>query len=115
VQVLVVSVPAPRPPPHASLSPVLFLRARMVPPRQQWRSGRFTDATSAQGIPTLTGGLVWRSTALQVTTDSYLFAPLFREAFGLPRNFWPYNFEQPVSWEPVGGGDNAGSLCPQGT
>jgi hypothetical protein len=30
-----------------------------------------------------------------------MFAPLFREAFGLPRNFWPYNFERPASWELV--------------
>ncbi len=42
MHVLVVSVPAPRPPPppHASLSPVLVLHARTVPPRQHWRSGR---------------------------------------------------------------------------
>jgi hypothetical protein len=38
---------------------------------------------------------------LQVTTDSYLFVPLFREAFGLPRNFWPYNFERQGSSELV--------------
>ena len=38
---------------------------------------------------------------LQVTTDSYLFVPLFCEAFGLPRNFWPYNFERQGSWELV--------------
>jgi hypothetical protein len=38
---------------------------------------------------------------LQVTSDSYLFVPLFREAFGLPRNFWPYNFERQGSWELV--------------
>jgi hypothetical protein len=99
---VLVSVPAPQPPPpHASVSPVLAQFCT----RARYRLENYGAVADSLVQPEHKGSRQRARAAvtviLQVTTDSYLFVPLFREAFGLPRNFWPYNFERPASWELV--------------